>query len=88
MHYQQENPKKPLLLIILGEGGTGKSYVINALRNLHGQSCAVAAPTSKAAYNVQGVTLHSRLKLPVGPRGHKDLKGQSLKQLQQQFEKI
>ena len=88
MHYQQENPKEPLLLIILGEGGTGKSYVINALRNLLGQSCAVAAPTGKAAYNVQGVTLHSLLKLPVGPRGHKDLKGQSLKQLQQQFEKI
>ena len=62
--------------------------MINALRNLLGQSCAVAAPTGKAAYNVQGVTLHSLLKLPVGPRGHKDLKGQSLKQLQQQFEKI
>ena len=46
MHYQQENPEEPLLLIILGEGGTGKSYVINALRNLLGQSCAVAAPTS------------------------------------------
>ena len=29
-HYQHPGPKEPLLLIIIGCGGTGKSYVINA----------------------------------------------------------
>ncbi|KAK3746522.1 hypothetical protein QZH41_016735 [Actinostola sp. cb2023] len=74
--------KDPVCLIIIGVAGTGKSYLINALRNLLQNRCAVSATTGKASYNIKGVTIHSLLKLPVGPRGNKDLTGQSLCRLQ------
>ena len=66
----------------MGQAGTGKSYLINALRNLLQSKCAVTATTGKASYNIRGVTIHSLLKLPVGARGNKDLTGQSLYRLQ------
>ena len=75
--------KEPLCLIINGVAGTGKSYLINAIRNLLRSKCAVTATTDKAAYNIRGVTVHSLLKLPVGSRGNKDLTGQSLCRLQE-----
>ena len=78
-HYNDFSPKKdPLALIIIGEeGGTGKSYLINAIHNLLREKCAVTATTGKAAFSINGVTVHSLLKLPVGSRGNKDLTGQS-----------
>ncbi len=66
--------KDPLCLIINGVAGTGKSYLINAIRNLLNSKCAVTATTGKAAYDIKGVTVHSLLKLPVGSRGNKDLR--------------
>ena len=36
----------------------------------------------EAAFNIQGVTIHSLLKLPVGVYGNKDLNGESLCRLQ------
>ena len=75
-------PKEQLLLIINGEGGTGKSYLINAIRSyLRGKS-EITATTGKAAFNVNGITIHSFLKLPVGRVVPKDLAGQSLHMLQ------
>ena len=74
--------KEQLCLIINGVAGTGKSYLINAIRNLLQSKCAVTATTGKAAYNIRGITLHSLLKLPIGSRGNKDLTGQSLCRLQ------
>ena len=72
-----------LCLIINGVAGTGKSYLINAIRNLLQSRRAVTATTGKAAYNIRGVTIHSLLKLPMGSRGNKDLKRQSLCRLQE-----
>lgn len=66
-HFNSPLPRSPLLLIINGFAGTGKSYLINALRNLLQQSCAVTATTGKASFNISGVTIHSLLNLPVGP---------------------
>ena len=88
--HQQDvsNDKEPLCLIIIGVAGTGKSYLINALRNLLQSKCAVTATTGKASYNIKGVTIHSLLKLPVGPRGDKDLSGQSLSRLQDSLKDI
>ena len=37
--------------------------------------CAVTVTTGKAAFNINGITINSLLKLPVGSRGHKDLTG-------------
>ena len=87
-HSEQPYPKDPLLLIIIGGGGTGKSYLINAVKNLLQHSCAVTATTGKAAYSIRGCTIHSLLKLPVGAKGNKDLTGQSLVRLQNALKEI
>ena len=65
-------------LIINSVTGTGKNYLINALRNLLQSKCAVAATIGKAAYNIRGVTVHALLNLPIGSRGNKDLTGTKL----------
>lgn len=87
-HFVSPFPKSPLLLIINGFAGTGKSYLINALRNLLQQSCAVTATTGKASFNINGVTNHSLLNLPVGSKANIDLKGQPLARLQNNLQHI
>ncbi len=87
-HSEKASPKDPLLLIVNGVAGTGKSYLINAIRNLLGTSCVVTASTGKAAYNINGCTIHSLLKLPVGSRGHKELTAQALVRLQNNLKGI
>lgn len=60
---------KPIRSYISGSGGVGKSYVINVLRqwvkNTLDGGVIVAAPTGIAAQNVQGMTIHRFLRLPV-----------------------
>ena len=87
-HSEKACPKEPLLLIILGVAGTGKSYLINAIRNLLQRSCAITATTGKASYNINGCTIHSLLKLPIGSRGNKELTGARLVRLQQNLKDI
>ena len=65
--------REPLRLIIVGVAGTGKSYLINALRNLLQGKCTVTATTGKASYNIRAVTIHSLVKLPIGSRDKKEL---------------
>ena len=77
-HQQDDAIDKELLcLVIIDVAGTGKSYLINVLRSLLKNKCAVTATTGKASYNNKDV-VHSLLKLPEGPRGNKDLSGQTL----------
>jgi len=65
-HYNSTDCKKqPLRFIVSGTAGTGKSYLIQCLKLLLGDSLCVAAPTGAAAYNVVGYTLHSLLNLPI-----------------------
>ena len=80
--------KEQLCLIINGVAGTGKSYLINAIRNLLQSRCAITATTGKVAYNIRGITVHSLLKLPIGSRGKKDLTGQALCRLQESLNNI
>ena len=80
--------KEPLFLNIIGVASTGKSFLIDAIQNLLQSRCAVTATTGKASYNIRGITIHSLLKLPVGPRGNKDLTGESLSRLQQSLNGI
>jgi PIF1-like helicase/Helitron helicase-like domain at N-terminus len=58
------------LLYVAGEGGTGKSWVIEAIRVgmkllQRDQEVLVIAPTGNAAKHVQGSTVHTGLNVPV-----------------------
>lgn len=73
-------PFKQLLLHIDGEAGTGKSYLIDMISTYLADIASSAqkpdpvvrgAPTGVAAFNIQGRTLHSLLRLPV--RGYFNL---------------
>lgn len=57
-----------LLMIVIGTAGTGKSYLINCIRQLYAQfdrsQCLkITAPTGIAASNIYGCTVHSLLAL-------------------------
>ena len=65
-------------MFVSGVGGTGKSFLIEAIRqqvaaiwkeHTDGLTCAVAAPTGLAAFNVGGVTIHRLLQLPIEHEG-------------------
>ena len=83
----------PFYLNISGGAGCGKSYLVKAvtmfLRDVAPTGFQkLAAPTGKAAFNIDGVTLHSLLKLPVNFVKGKpipDLDSVSLRALQSDF---
>ena len=77
--------EKPLQLIVNGEAGTGKSYLIYALCSLLKDKCKVTATTGKAAYAINGITIHSFLRLPVTHMLQKDLSGQALITIQERL---
>ena len=87
-HFCSTDSNEPLLLVVNGVGGTGKSYLITAIQTFLGNKCAVTASTGKAAFNVKGVTIHSLLTLPVKPSSQKDLVGQILVNLQERLSRI
>ena len=67
---------KPLIMFISGVGGTGKSFLIEAIKLLVGKiwpskevTVAVAAPTGLAAFNVGGLTIHRLFQLPIEHEG-------------------
>ena len=80
--------KEPLHLLITGIAGSGKSYVIDAIRNLLQLKCQVLAYTGKASFNINGITLHSFLKLPIGSKRLTELKGPALQQLQNNLQNV
>ena len=85
-HFLSKN-QKPLHLAIYGRPGTGKSRVIHCIRQLLGDKCRIAAFTGSAGYNVDGQTLHSLLKIPVG-QPQMDFKGLQLQQQQEYWKNI
>ena len=50
--------KEQLLMIITGQGGSGKSFVIQALSNLLDNKWRLCAYFGIAAFNIEGYTLH------------------------------
>ncbi|XP_018315695.1 ATP-dependent DNA helicase PIF1, partial [Mycetomoellerius zeteki] len=62
-----------LRLYVSGKGGTDKSYLIKTikcwLKQILKKDTAVAAPTGIAAFNIDGLTVHRLLQLPV-EHGH------------------
>ena len=87
MHFE-DTSSEPLCLIINGVAGTGKSYLITAIRCLLQSKCVVTATTGKAFFNISGVTIHSLLKLPCGKRQNNDVTGQTLIRLQESLNDI
>ncbi len=81
-HCENTCRKNSLLMIINGVAGTGKRYLIAAVRDTLKDKCVITATTGKASFNISGVTIHSLLKLPVNYKYQKDLSGQSLAMLQ------
>ena len=68
-------------------GWTGKSYLIECLRQLLGDCLRVAAPTGGAAYNVHGHTVYSLVSIPV--RGDfKEMEGQRLHTIQESLDSV
>ena len=67
---------KPLHMFVSGVGGTGKSFLIELIKawvnstwSLDCLTCAIAAPTGLAAFNVGGITIHRLFQLPVEHEG-------------------
>ena len=81
-HFKMQDHATPLRLIISGTAGTGKSYLIQCLKLLLAGQLCVTAPTGVAAFNVDGYTLHSLLRLPV-KGDFKQLEGNRLQTIQQ-----
>jgi hypothetical protein len=88
-HFQRArnglSQQDPLLLVISGTAGTGKSKVIQLLREQLGGACRVVAPSGVAAFNVSGVTIHSLLKIPINLRASETLEpltGEALREAQ------
>ena len=79
---------KPLYMMITEQGGSGKSYIINALKSLLGNNCIVTSFFGIAAFNINGVTLHSLLKLPIRGVRNYDLKGPALSNLQMRLKDV
>ena len=82
LHQRQHETKEctceltPLHMFVSGVGGTGKSFLIEAVKLLVGHlwpsdnlMCAIAAPTGLAAFNVGGITIHRLFQLPVEHEG-------------------
>ncbi|WP_435526260.1 ATP-dependent DNA helicase [Microbacterium elymi] len=59
-------------VFVTGRAGTGKSTLLNHLARHTEKQIAVCAPTGVAALNVEGQTIHSLFKLPIGLIGSKD----------------
>ena len=70
------NKIEPLRMFISGVGGTGKSFLIDAIRAMvctiwpaEDLVCAVATPTGLAAFIVGGMTIHRLFQLPIEHEG-------------------
>ena len=65
---KDKNSLERLRLLVHGPGGCGKSVVTRAAAHMlrqAGKGTVLAAPTGVAAFNINGITLHSSLLLPV-----------------------
>jgi hypothetical protein len=99
-HYQNVlagHQDEPLKIIVMGTAGTGKTYLIDAIRSRLQEMVGtkskspvvVLAPTGVAAFNINGMTLHSGLSIPIiNDEKHLDINGERLKQLQDKLKDV
>ena len=97
-HYDdmlKDNQTEPLRIIVMGTTRTEKTYLINAIRSrLHEMTgvrfkspVLVLAPTGVAAFNINGITVHSALSIPIIAKDL-DINGERLKQLQNRLQDV
>ena len=79
---------QPLFMMVTGQAGSGKSYLISAIKNRLGDCCAITSCFGIAAFNVKGQTLHSKFQLPIRGKKNHDLKVQALVHLQEMLSSI
>lgn len=95
------NPNPAFAFNIDGTAGTGKTFLIKAIRQTLGDMARAAnrshplrvlAPSGVAAFNVEGWTIHSALSIPVRvnnkDEGMLALKNEKLKKIQEDWEGI
>ena len=83
-HAQSVETSEPVCMIVCGTAGTGKTFLINALKEVLGVKCLVTATTGIAAFSINGQMLHSAAQLPI--YYHRELQGESLQCLQLKLE--
>ena len=81
---QNSNDNEPVHMIVCGTAGTGKTFLIRAVKQVLGDQCIVTATTRIASFSNNGQTLHSAAQLPI--REYRDLQGDSLQRLQLRLE--
>ncbi|KAF6746380.1 hypothetical protein DFP72DRAFT_759606, partial [Ephemerocybe angulata] len=62
----KDGSEKPLRMLMTGPGGTGKTYTVNAVREVleayrSGHTIRYLAPTGSAAALINGMTVHKGL---------------------------
>ena len=75
-------------MLVIGQDGLRKSFVINSLQQLLGQCCVVASYFGIASHKINGVTLHSLLKLPIRGKNCFELKSSLLAYMQARMANI
>jgi hypothetical protein len=87
-HFTKKQPTPPLKMVIQGMVGIGNSYLIiciQALLIMHSTNTTnpslLLAPTSVATFNINSLTMHSSLHIPI--TSMHPLEGQSLLHLQE-----
>ena len=80
-HFLDTNNNQ-LLMISTGLGGSGKSFVIQAVINPLNEQCKVCTYFGIAAFNTKGTTLHSLLQLPIRGKKNGPLQPSALARLQ------
>ncbi|CAG8502458.1 12012_t:CDS:2, partial [Cetraspora pellucida] len=89
------NQIEPLRIVVMGTADTGKSYFIKAIRNRLNMMAGAAvkspviviASTGVAAFNINGLTIHSALFVPVCTK-NVDIDGERLRQLQEKLQNV
>ena len=66
-------------MIVCGTAGSGKTYLISAVKQVLGTQCVVTATTGIAAFSINCETLYSAAQLPM--REYRELQGDSLQRL-------
>ena len=69
-------------MVLTGLGGSGKSFVIQAVTDFLNEQCKVCAYFGIAVFYVKGTTLLSLLQLPIRGKKYGPLKSSALTRLQ------